>query len=329
MAAIEKKIFTEYTTLRSFLSQKGFSIITDGGTERIYWGYAGTSSACYWEVKNGGADIFFKKSNEGSDHTQYANRSSMGFADGNHVGCIFMPLADNGCVLYLTALPPRTPITELTFCCENEWKYDEEEEDYVLDENQLLHNGLIVVTPAEIDGYWRYSWRSQDDTGFYWDVDNGHGTYEYGTETRQIPQVKLVYGEECCTLVKVLLQNGGWSNYIRVLVLGEVVPPGNIFKINGQKFITFTDNTTQRCPAFKLPAEIQGSNDPTSTDEYSSIKTYQVGDFCIYEGHLRKCIRRVSSPMPFDDSYWTITTVNTEIMSQSIYDTLTAEQDDV
>lgn len=334
MAVIDKQIFTSWNSsgdvqnLYDFLEEKGFYIdeITTGQTWRFYWNNAGTTSDCYWEVKNGGLTINFHKSNWGDDHTEYAFRSNLGFEGGKSVGAIFMELADGGCVLYLTALPPRTSITELTFCCENEWKWDPTANnnagDWVLNDTQLLHNGLVVVTPAEQDGYWRYSWRSQDDTGFYWDVDNGHGTYEYGKETHQIPQVKLVNGNECCTLVKVILQNGGWSEHMRVLVLGEITPPGNVFKINGQKFITFTDNTKTRCPAFKLPAESRQENIPTSTEEYSSLKTYQVGDFCIFEGSLWKCIKKVKNPMPFDDTYWKVTTVNQEIMSQSIYETL-------
>lgn len=42
-------------------------------------------------------------------------------------------------------------------------------------------------------------------------------------------------------------------------------------------------------------------------EEYDSSKTYEVGDYCIYEYELYKCIMAVSSPENFDSNKWTIT----------------------
>jgi hypothetical protein len=43
------------------------------------------------------------------------------------------------------------------------------------------------------------------------------------------------------------------------------------------------------------------------SDEYSSSKTYAVGDYCIYEYRLYRCTMAISSPENFDGAKWTIT----------------------
>ena len=96
-------------------------------------------------------------------------------------------------------------------------------------------------------------------------------------------------------------------------MLGEVTPPGNIFKINGQKFISFCGDATYRCPVFKLPPEAAEESVIDSTEEYSTIKTYRVGDYCVYNGLLWRCTRNVTVPTQFDQGYWTVTTVKEEI----------------
>ena len=95
-------------------------------------------------------------------------------------------------------------------------------------------------------------------------------------------------------------------------MLGELIIPSMIFKINGQKFINFCDNVNYRCPVFKLPAEEQGANISTSTEEYSNLKTYKINDYCIYNNLLYRCIATVSTPEPFDDRKWVVTTVSYE-----------------
>ena len=335
---ITKQIFSTYHDLAEKLTELGFvdnPISNDpndpvSNNHRWFWGPMGhTNISCYWEVKNGGAYINFKKSNNLSENTDYAFRSNLGFRafnqesgePDNEVGLVFIPLADEGCILYLTPLPVNTSITELTINCENEQKYNSETHEYELDENQLLYNGLVVYTPEEeVDEKWRCSWRSQDDTGFYWDVDTGKNLYEYGTETHQIPpNVQILYSDQTVVLTKAALQNGGWSNFIRVLVLGSIAPPGKIFKIHGQKYICITDNDIMRCPAFKLPPEGIDQNDPASTEEYSVYKKYALGDYCIYNDALWRCTRAITTPSPFDDSYWQVTTVDQEISALSLY----------
>ena len=88
---------------------------------------------------------------------------------------------------------------------------------------------------------------------------------------------------------------------------------GTIFKINNQRYIIITDNNIWRCPVFKLPIEETKQNLSTSTEEYSQYKFYAVGDYCVYNGLLYKCIREVNQTGSFDDAYWKITTVYNEM----------------
>ena len=316
---MEKNIFTQFSDLTTYLQTKGFSIVDAGtGTNKyMYYTAAGVDTTCHWIIKNGSQINFMRSDNEEAfDH--YAQIDS-----DNNIGCVYIPLTGNGCLLYLTSFPKTASITQLQINCKNEYEYDDSDPPQKVPVvGQILNNGLVAVTPAESDGYWRYSWRSKSIDGFYWEVDNGHGAYEYAPNTQQIPPVKMHQAEQCMTLVKVALQTGGWSQHLYTLVLGSIVPPTSVFKTGGQKFLAVTDNTTQRCPVFRLPAEQTSHNISTSTEEYSNFKTYLRGDFCIYDNVLYKCIQNIEEPMPFDPDYWTVTTVHNEIMSQSIYNDL-------
>lgn len=323
MNEMEKRIFIYPQTtggvqgLKDYLETKGFTFeaIPNSSNKRMFYAAAGMDTDCYWIVKNGYSQYNFMTSIGEEAFRNYATINST-----HAIGCIYMPLTNNGCILYLTTLPIDASVGDLELNCKNEFMYDESDPPQIVpNPDQLLHNGLVAITPAEHDNRWRYSWRDKSIDDFYWDVDTGKGVYEYGDNVSQIPTVKMHQAEQCVSLTKAALQNGGWSNYIRVLVLGTINPPTAIFKINGQKFIAITDNTTKRCPVFKLPAEQLQHNISTTTDEYSTIRTYLVGDYCIHDNILYKCIQAIQDPMPFDPDYWTQTTVHNEIVSQTIY----------
>lgn len=304
MGVIEKNIFYNYTELKTYLTSKGF--LYSANDTQMRWG--NSNSQCYWTIDTTTGIMNFHKS-DNTGPAFYHDLTNWGTGK-EWCGCIFITLADGGCALFITPLPIFTPIQDLTVCCTNNFHWDDEEDDWVDDDN-LLENGLVVVTPAEQDGYWRYIWRSQDnhEGHVYWDIDNGQGYTSQGTE---IPGVELIKCNNVVTLNKTFLQSGNFSDYIYTQVLGDLLVPSTIFKINGQKFINFCDDVNYRCPAFKLPIEEQTANISTSTEAYSNLKTYKINDYCIYEGLLYRCIVTISIPEPFDDSKWVVTTVNYE-----------------
>ena len=235
MATLEKYIFETWQDLFSYLEDKGF-IFDDN---KIIWDAGPNNIDAYW-FHNPNHDINFYTS-EGNN-AFYHNLTD--FEHDKYCGCIFIPLQDDGCILYLSPVDVDFDITDLQLCCINNYNSS-----YVAGSNPL-ENGVVVFTPAEADGYWRYSWRGQDPINHKWCVDNTRGIVTEGTE---IPYVQIIPADLTITLLKTYLSNGSWSNYIYTQVLGDVTTPGNVFKINGQKFISITDNTTYRCPAFKLP----------------------------------------------------------------------------
>ena len=59
------------------------------------------------------------------------------------------------------------------------------------------------------------------------------------------------------------------------------------------------------------------------SDAYDSTSTYDVGDYCIYEDELYKCITAITTPESFTSSKWEKTTVTDELIRSYRY-TLTA-----
>ena len=298
MSVLEKYIFHTYNELETYLAGKGFNF----GTNKFTWG--DSNSNCYWTIDANGTINFHTSTNETAFYHNLTD-----FANDKDCGCIFLELANNGCALYLTPLDPDTDITDLQFCMINNYH---ESSGTIVDDSNTLENGLVVVTPAEQDGHWRYLWRDKtpQGSGCYYCIDDTVSNVTTGVE---IPHKEMIVAPLTVTILKAYLDGGFWSQNIYTQVLGEVSLPGNVFKINGQKFISFTGNTTYRCPVFKLPPEAAESSPIDSTEEYSSIETYRVGDYCIYQGLLWRCTRAVTVPTQFDQTYWTVTTVKEEI----------------
>lgn len=52
------------------------------------------------------------------------------------------------------------------------------------------------------------------------------------------------------------------------------------------------------------------------TDAYSSLQTYAVGDYCIYENTLYKCTTAITTAEAWNSAHWTATTIATELASR-------------
>lgn len=297
MSILERRIFQTWNELQSFLSDKGFIIQNN----IIRWAGTPSSALCHWTYDANGTVNFV----DSTGVTAFRHNLT-DFINNKDCGCIFLPLAGDGFVLYLTPLDPSFDIVDLHFTCTNNYS---EQEGTIVDGSNPLENGLVIGSPAEEDNNWRYLWRDKDPEGFYFDVDNTKGVVTKGSE---IPHKQMIQAPLTVTLLKAYLEPGFWSEYIYTQVLGEVTPPGNVFKINGQKFISFTNNTTWRCPVFKLPPEPEELNPIDSTEQYSPKRIYRVGDYCINEGLLWRCTVPINTPEQFDYSHWDVTTVAQE-----------------
>lgn len=301
---LEKHLFYNITEVTDFLEDKGFII----SNNKILWDNAESDTACYWTFNNN--IINFRR----SDGQNAFSKSLVDFnyeeiIEGETVtrpvcAIISVPLMDGGIAIYMGMVTEDTRITDITLSCANT--------------DPILNNGLIVVSPAEDDGHWYYGWNGNtpNDTQLYWCLDNGHGNYEYDSNVKEVPIKNLIPSHLNITLVRSYLNTGYWSKNFRIQVSGDTITPGYIFKVNGQKYIVFTNNTSTRAPAYKLPEENAIVNLTTSTELYSTLKTYAVGDYCIYDDLLYKCIVNITEPEPFDENHWTQTTVHNELIDQ-------------
>lgn len=384
----EKRICKTIEELKAYLEDKGFDFNLvedhdeeDYGCYRMRWGPAhylpNTSprqpTKCYWRFNMDEKRVNFIGSNgknafppeDGLRPADFEFEIN-GITIEHYCGVIFMELADNGCALYMSPIAKNFSINELDFCCKPGYITEDSPD---IDENYTytstyadLQNGLILCTAPEEDGHWRYSWRYKDSREHKWVIDDTVSNITWGKE---IPYATIIPADLCVTLTKTLLNSGHWSNYIYTQVLGNAYPPNTIFKVGGQKFMSFTDNPpiiveefnsekiyktgelckynnkiyrcfqlqdsslphnfdkyswceesnnmAYRCPAYRLPPEASGINPSSATDEYSSLNTYKIGDFCIYGNTLYRCVTAVTVPEPFDCDKWVITTVSAEI----------------
>lgn len=292
MAELIKRIVTSNSNLLTLLQTIGFTVNSD----KIYWGQAGTTN-CYWQNNNGEIEFITSEGNQGFPNTL------TDFTNSKNAGVMFTSLYNGGCVLYIRPLDSDKTLRDLNFNC------------------NPAEGGLVCVTPPEKDGYWRFTWRYNETNTYKWCIDNAQGKVNIGVE---IPYKRMINVSMVATLVKAYMESGDWSNYIFVQVLGDIAPPGAVFKINGQKYIVFNDyryiDTSvspspiiqYRCPAFKLPPQQAIINPSTSTEEYTPIRIYSVGDYCIYNGLLYRCIQMTLAGEPFNPDKWLLTTVYNE-----------------
>lgn len=304
---IEKRIFTNITDVTTFLTSIGFTI----SNNKVLWSHAESNANCYFQIVNN--IITFKRSDgESAFEKDLVNFNYKEEIEGETIarplcGIDVIYLQNNGIAIYMGMLTEDKTISDVNICCAND--------------NAVLNNGLVVISPADTDGHWWYGWNdplATTSSSFYWCLDNGHGFAEYGTNVSTVAPVLRYDTGSSFTIVKSYLLNGYWSNNIYVQVIGDATAPGYIFMLNGQKYIGFTNGSSNRVPIYKLPSQSQEMNLSTSTEEYSPLKTYVVGDYCIYNGLLYKSRTAVSIPEPFDSNKWIVTTVPNEILGASI-----------
>lgn len=307
-SGIEKFMFYNIGDVTNYLESKGFTI----SNNKILWDEAEADTSCYWQINNNvitfhrsDGQSAFTKDLVNFNYTETIDDGEGGTTTVSRPNCVifFIPLADNGIALYMGMVTEDTTLSETYYSCAND--------------DPVMNNGLVVLSPEEDDGHWYYGWNSPTDNNFHWCLDNGHGSYEYDTNVQQLPPVQIYQTAHSLTLVRCYLNTGYWSKNFRQQVTGDLESPGCIFKINGQKYITFTNNSIYRAPAYKLPAESVRMNLSTSTEEYSELKTYAVGDYCTYEGYLYRCITAITEPEPFEQAHWVITTVHDELMNEA------------
>lgn len=302
---MEKYIFENINQVKTYLTSIGFTI----SGSKILWSYAESDTQCYFQIVNN--IITFKR----SDGQSAFEKDLVNFdyvetitVDDEPVqverplcAVITIPLQEHGMAIYMGMVVEGTTAQDIEISCSNK--------------DTLMNNGLVVISPAEADGHWYYGWNDPTaGSEFYWSMDNGHGSYEYGENVTNVAPKDIYSLPGTISLTKTFLRTGHWSKNFRVEVAGDLTPPAFIFTLNGQKYIVFTNNTTKRAPAYKLPPEGTSQNLSTSTEEYSPLKTYVVGDYCIYEGYLYKCRTAIPTPEAFDSSKWIVTTVYNELI---------------
>ena len=324
---LEKRLFESLQDLKDYCEDKGFII----NNNEMRWGYANQDSNCHWEFDDENETMNFINS-DGNNAFPY---SLCDFKAGRITGVAFLPLKDNGCAIQITGLPEGTSTSDFTISCNLGYSYNESGNLIISTTNP--HNGLVVCTPEEEDGYWRYSWRGiarwngvQSHAqfaapGFSWVIDNCRHNVLSG---REVPVVCLWDNiSNVLALSKIFLADGYWSNYIYMQVMGTNVAPGQIFKINGQRFISFyreniyewTDAGNRlipnyRPPCFMLPEDNVLINDPTSTKEYNRYTKYKQNDYCTYRGLVYRCLTDINIPEAWDSTHWQLTTVPNELL---------------
>ena len=320
---LEKRIFENLTSLKEYFVDKGF-IISNG---EMRWGLANQNSNCYWSIDDTEETINFVDS-DGNHAFPY---SLADFSEGRVTGVAFLPLKDNGFAMNITPLNEGTGTNQFTVSC-----------DFGCYSTGVIipsqpQNGLIVCTAAEEDGWWRHSWRAKPsrtnamaqtrylEPAFQWVIDNGRQNV---LTSQEIPTVCRWNVANSLTISKVFLADGYWSKYIYMENLGTNSSPGMVFKINGQKFISFCSANIEegtdeggwtirqyRNPCFLMADEDITINNSSSTEAYSRLKTYQVGDYCIFNDKLYKCIVAITQPEAFDETHWLMTTVTQEMLN--------------
>lgn len=332
---LEKRIVESYADLKTYLTSKGFTIDSN---QRMRWGEAPQNTSCYWQFDDTNQGLNFVDSD---GHNAFPF-SLCDFSSERVTGVAFLHLKDDGCALNITPLNEGTGAGDFTLSCALGFANNTDDTLTVITMNpDVPQNGLIVCTPAESDGYWRYSWRStpslasNNDGEYYyaapsfaWTIDNTHGSVLTG---RDISIVSRWEVSQALCLAKVYLTDGMWSDYIYNQVLGNNESPGQIFTLNGQQFISFCpdnlketkSNTStywnsypRRCPCFLLAAEPILVNDSSSTLPYSDKTKYKAGDYCTYRGLVYKCLVNINQPEAWDQTHWSVTTVPNELAGE-------------
>ncbi len=316
---IIKKICTNYNELISFLTDCNFTTVIDNNKYYYTPLYENKQDAVidnipYYEINENSASSLIIQNEQKLEPFDVTQSS---------IGCLAVKLLDGGIAICISQIANGVHQDKIYFCCENNYTRETDEEagtSELVPKGKIMNNGLLVLTPAEDDYDWRAGWRDEqkgegeDPTHFQWNTLNiKTGNISYGSEANS--EAKIIENHFGVSLVKMAFNDTNTlSKYIYLFVSGIMSAPGATFTIHGYNFIAFTDNTVYRCPVFKLATPARTINDSSLTRKYESTKIYKVGDYCIYNDLLWKCIQEVDTPSVFDQSYWENVDVISEIL---------------
>lgn len=66
----------------------------------------------------------------------------------------------------------------------------------------------------------------------------------------------------------------------------------------------------------QMQANIEEATDGRMGDEYLNTSTYNIGDYCIYDNLLYKCITAVTTSENFNSTKWQKTTIANELKNR-------------
>lgn len=83
---------------------------------------------------------------------------------------------------------------------------------------------------------------------------------------------------------------------------------------SGSHIVGYKGNDTVQIPTDAVVSKAQ----EIISDAYSATKTYTIGEYCIYNNSLYKCIANTSAgTAPTNSTYWTNTSVGEELASNA------------
>lgn len=97
---------------------------------------------------------------------------------------------------------------------------------------------------------------------------------------------------------------------IKINELPELTDP------SGSHIVGYKGNDTVQIPTDAVVSKAQAQE--IISDAYSATKAYKIGEYCIYNNSLYKCIANTSAGItPTNSTYWTNTRVSEELASNA------------
>lgn len=85
---------------------------------------------------------------------------------------------------------------------------------------------------------------------------------------------------------------------------------------SGSHIVGYKGNDTVQIPTDAVVSKAQ----EIISDAYSATKAYTIGEYCIYNNSLYKCIANTSAGItPTNSTYWTNTSVSEELASNAVF----------
>ena len=97
---------------------------------------------------------------------------------------------------------------------------------------------------------------------------------------------------------------------VKINELPELTDP------SGSHIVGYKGNDTVQIPTDAVVSKAQ----EIISDAYSATKAYTIGEYCIYNNSLYKCIANTSAGItPTNSTYWTNTSVSEELASNAVF----------